>query len=330
METTGHACGKLILAGEHAVVYGVPAIALGIDRGATARARKLEARASGADEVGPSRLRIATWSVDQTEDEDRELSRALRALLASIRSRGPLPPLEIEAGTELPAGGGLGCSAALGVAIARAAGGFAADPGDAREHAMAWEKIFHGNPSGVDAAVAALGGSIQFMRDGETSVIEPILAGAPLVFAVGHSGTASSTRSMVQAVARQRDRHPALVDKTFGGIHAVVRNARLAIEAGDRVALGKLLDLNQMLLAGLMLSTQEIETMCSSAREAGALGAKLTGAGGGGCVLALVESRASAERVLAAWEALSFEGFVAELRAPTRERSRDIAEGAQP
>ncbi|HSQ64457.1 MAG TPA: mevalonate kinase [Polyangiaceae bacterium] len=317
-ETSGHACGKLILAGEHAVVYGVPAIALGIDRGASARARELAA--------GPSRLRITTWSTEVTEDDGRELGRALASLLASVRAGGPLPPLEIEAEAELPAGGGLGCSAALGVAIARAASGFAADPGDAREHAMAWEKIFHGNPSGVDAAVAALGGTLQFVRDGERSHIEPITARAPLVFAVGHSGTASSTRSMVEAVARQRAQRPAIVDKTFEGIGAVVSNARLAIEAGDRGALGKLLDLNQMLLAGLLLSTQEIEAMCSSAREAGALGAKLTGAGGGGCVIALVESRPGAERVLSAWKGLSFEGFVAELRAPSRERIVDLAE----
>jgi len=182
----------------------------------------------------------------------------------------------------------------------------------AREHAMAWERVFHGNPSGVDAAVAALGGTLLFAREGDSSVVQRLLAGAPLILVIGHSGLPSSTRTMVESVARQRAQHPDVVDKTFDAIAAIVRNARLAIEAGDVRGLGKLLDLNQMLLAGLLLSTQEIESMCSIARDHGALGAKLTGAGGGGCVVALVETRASAERVLTAWRGDGKASFVAE------------------
>lgn len=83
------------------------------------------------------------------------------------------------------------------------------------------------------------------------------------------------------------------------GIESLVKNARLALEAGDVTGLGRLLDLNQMLLSGLMVSTEEIETACRVAREAGALGAKLTGAGGGGAVIALCE--ADPEPVLDAW-----------------------------
>jgi mevalonate kinase len=88
-----------------------------------------------------------------------------------------------------------------------------------------------------------------------------------------------------------------------------VQNARLAIEAGDRFALGRLMDLNQMVLSGLFVSTQEIERLCDLARTAGALGAKLTGAGGGGCVVALVANAGVAERVLEAWSGEGFDGF---------------------
>ena len=115
---------------------------------------------------------------------------------------------------------------------------------------------------------------------------------------------------MVDGVAKMRARKPDVVAKTFEGIRSLVSNARLAIEAGDRVALGKLMDLNQMLLCGLFVSSPEIERMCGSAREAGALGAKLTGAGGGGCVVALVPSAAVGEAVLAAWRADGFDGFL--------------------
>ncbi|HEY2370741.1 MAG TPA: hypothetical protein VGH87_30310, partial [Polyangiaceae bacterium] len=222
-----------------------------------------------------------------------------------------------------------GCSAALGVAIARAVVGVCTDD-EARAHAMAWERVFHGNPSGVDAAVAAMGGAIVFERSEGDSKIEALEFGTQLVLAIGHSGVSSSTKTMVESVARQRERNPDLVRKTFEGITAISRNARLAIEAGDVVALGKLLDMNQMLLAGLLLSTQEIETLCLCAREAGALGSKLTGAGGGGCVVALAESHASAESIVAAWRTEGFAGFVTEAgnREVRVKRARIAAGGA--
>jgi mevalonate kinase len=306
----------LILAGEHAVVYGVPAVALGIDRGALAHAKELAS--------GPCRLRVTTWSADVSERDGHELARAFHALLGSVRTDGALAPVEVEATTELPAGGGLGCSAALGVAIARAVAPDASDD-DIREHAMAWERIFHGNPSGVDAAVATLGGAVQFVRQDERSVIETIAPLGSLVFAIGHSGIASSTRAMVESVARQRAERPAAVEATFDAVRAVVGGVRAALEAGDRVALGQLLDQNQAHLGTLALSTPSIELMCESAREAGALGAKLTGAGGGGCVVALADGRASAERILSAWKARSFEGFVAEIHTRGRAHAHDHA-----
>jgi mevalonate kinase len=301
--TVGRASGKVILLGEHAVVYGVPAIAVGIDRGASA---------SATTTVEGRKLRVNTWGaeVDAT-DETRDLARAFAALLGAARVQGPI---FVEADADLPPGGGLGCSAALGVAVARAVlttvHGSATDE-QTLECAMAWERVFHGNPSGVDAACATLGGSVRFEKG---QPIETLVVRAPLHFAIGHSGIASSTRSMVESVARQKERRPEVVQKAFEGIASLVSNARLAIEAGDRSALGKLMDMNQMLLAGLMLSTEEIEKMCGIARGAGALGAKLTGAGGGGCVVALCESRTAAETVAEAWRSAGFESFVTETR----------------
>jgi mevalonate kinase len=132
---------------------------------------------------------------------------------------------------------------------------------------------------------------------------------------------ASSTKSMVEAVAHLRSRRQQVVDNSFEAIRTLVSNARLAIEAGDRFALGRLMDLNQMLLSGLFVSTPEIERMCGLARGAGALGAKLTGAGGGGSVVALVASQASADDVLAAWKAEGFSGFTACVAPETRARA---------
>jgi mevalonate kinase len=224
--------------------------------------------------------------------------------------------MAIEAEADLPPGGGLGCSAAIGVAVARAIDP-AANEARVLEHAMAWEQVFHGNPSGVDAAVAVSGGCVLF-RKGQG--IEPIHAKGGLVLCVGSTGAASSTKSMVDAVARLRERRPKMVETTFEAIRSLVANARLAIEAGDRIGLGKLMDLNQMVLSGLFVSSEEIERMCDLARGAGALGAKLTGAGGGGSVVALVSSGVAAEKVIDAWRAAGFEGFAARVAAPEAPR----------
>jgi mevalonate kinase len=185
---------------------------------------------------------------------------------------------------------------------------------------MAWERVFHGNPSGVDAAVSASGGCVYFRRNDPGAApappsIEPVLVKGGLVLAIGSTGVPSSTKTMVDGVARLRERRPEIAQKSFEGIRALVQNARLAIEAGDKFALGRLMDLNQMILSGLFVSSEEIERMCSLARDKGAFGAKLTGAGGGGSVVALAQSAAGAEKIIEAWRAAGFDGFVARVAA---------------
>jgi len=322
-----HAFGKVILLGEHAVVYGVPAIAVGISRGAMARVTP--------SKEGPSVLRLEGLPIDlRADDDERDLARSFRAVLEASSVRAPCL---VEARADLPPGGGLGCSAALGVAIARAL-----DPkADAQlvaERAMGWERVFHGNPSGIDTAVSAQGGCLFFERGrGFERVLLPAIGPAvgaegsgaasagKLLLCVGHTGTVSSTKSMVEGLARLRERRGPIVEKSFDAIRALVRNARLAIEAGDVKALGQLMDLNQMLLSGLFLSTQEIERLCGRAREVGALGAKLTGAGGGGCVVALVEDENVAERVLRSWKDDGFDGFLAETPGQPATRDETLA-----
>ncbi len=296
----GRACGKVILLGEHAVVYGVPAIAVGIDRGARAQATPIGS--------APSRLHVTGWNIDLNEnDAEHDLGRAFRSMLDAVRTQQPsLGPQSVEVEADLPPGGGLGCSAAMGVAIARAL-----DPAATEEHlqerAMAWERVFHGNPSGVDAAVAARGGCV-FFRRGEP--LESVRARGTLHLCIGSTGTASSTKSMVDAVAKLRARRPDIVEGSFDAVRQLVQSARAAIVSGDRFALGRLMDLNQTLLSALFVSTPDIEKMCTAARGAGALGAKLTGAGGGGSVVALVASAVSGEGVLQAWRRDGFSGFV--------------------
>jgi mevalonate kinase len=153
-------------------------------------------------------------------------------------------------------------------------------------------------------------GGIACFRKGEP--LEPVRVRQPLKLVIGDSGEPSSTREMVEGVARQRERDPARFEKTLGGIASLVQNARLAIEAGDLYGLGQLMNLNQALLNTLMISTATLEEMCAAARHAGAEGAKLTGAGGGGCMFALVKDDEVAARVARAIEDTGHRAFVAE------------------
>lgn len=296
-EGSGRASGKVILFGEHAVVHGVPAIAAGISRGATARARSARK--------------------DKISIHGRELPADHELLIALERMRTVLgaPPAAIELELKLPPGAGLGSSAAMGMATARALlslrekreveqplGSLMPAERKLFEAAQAWEGVFHGNPSGVDVAAAQRSGVIRFARSEEP---ETLALAKPLRLVIAQAGPPASTKEMVDGVARFKTRNPAQFTRTLEAIASLVDNAALLLRQGDHPAVGKLMDLNHMLLAGWMLSTEEIETACRSAREAGALGAKLTGAGGGGCVVALADSADSQQEILKTWKRLS-------------------------
>jgi len=297
----GFGRGKVILLGEHAVVHGCPAIAVGIERGVTAEAMPSER----------DLLRLSPWDLALEPDPaGREpLERAFATALALYRER---PSLEVSAQVDLPAGAGLGCSAAIGVAVLDAIDetlGIKRSRTDLATAALAWEKVFHGNPSGIDNTMSAVGGVALYRRG---DALQPLRSNKPLHLVIGHSGESSSTKEMVASVGRQLESDRERVTKAFEGIEVLVRNAKLAIEAGDHVALGQLLDLNHTILSSLMLCTTKLDDMCQTARQAGALGAKMTGAGGGGCMFALAAKHDEAVRLR---EVLGEGSFVAEVSA---------------
>ena len=303
----GH--GKVILFGEHGVVHGRPALAMAVEGGAEVQLR--------ARDTGITSLHIAPWDVridtsDTPSENALPLQNALKAARALYEDH-----LEVELGAEvkLPGGAGMGSSAALGVAVLRAmdeARGIQREDAEIAERSLAWERVFHGNPSGVDNALAAHGGVAVF-RKGQP--IERVVPRQVVRLVVGNSGESSSTKEMVDSVARQLERDPARVEKIFEGMESIVRNGRLALEQGNLRDLGQLLQLNHGLLASLMLSTPTLEEMLRAAEQAGALGAKVTGAGGGGCMIALVEDAGSQANVAAAIRDLGKDVYEVETNA---------------
>lgn len=284
----------MILLGEHVVVHGRPALAAALEGGARATARPADAMV----------LSVAPWGVRVRKGESEPLARAFEHL---TRAMGVSEPVAVDASVAVPSGAGLGSSAALGVAVLRAIDDLfetTRTDDELHELALVWERVFHGNPSGIDTAMALAGGVARYVREpgpGEKRLVA-VTPRRPIRLVIGESGEGASTKAMVEEVARQRARSPDKTEKLFDAVGSIVETGRAAIERGDLRALGQLFDMNQAFLASLMVSTAELEEMCAAAREAGALGAKLTGGGGGGCMIALVEDEAKEAAVT---EALS-------------------------
>ena len=294
--------GKLLLFGEHAVVYGQPALAAALTVG-------VEARVTGRS---TGRISIPAWQIEVDGAADHRVAAALRALRAALPFDASGYDLHLDAG--LPAGAGVGSSAAMAVAAARAlaaAAGKPLPPATLFEAAMAAERVFHGNPSGLDHAVAIHGGLMRFVR-GTPPSMRSIRLGAPFRFLVAQVEAGADTGRMVASVAALRDAHP-VAHTLCDAIGALVAEAELALVAGDRPAVGRLMNLNHGLLAALGVSTARLDAAVHTARTAGALGAKLTGAGGGGCMVALVTDD-TAPAVAAALQPLSLATFEANLQ----------------
>ena len=284
----GRAAGKVILLGEHAVVYGRPALAAGLPLGLAAEV---------ASSAGGPRL--------ESDHPDLDADPRAAALVAEAAAILDLPGRDsvIRVRSELPPGVGLGSSAALAVAVLRAlaAGG---DRLLSRDEELRLgrhlEAIFHGHPSGIDPAAAALGpGCFRFVR-GDPPTIMPLRLARALPLVVAMSTRPRSTGAAVTALRTRWEADPTRHERLFDEVASIVEEGVHVAERGDLEALGRTFDQNQAVLEALGVSAPEVEALAERARRAGALGAKLTGGGAGGAVVAVATDPDAVARRLAA------------------------------
>jgi mevalonate kinase len=276
--------GKVILFGEHAVVYGQPAIAVPIT----------QVRATATVEPAPpgSGLAIAVPDLGKsislgTAPQDEPLTAAARLTLAHLST--PEPDATLTISSTIPISSGLGSGAAVSAALVRALAGFLGhtlEPAQVSALVFEVEKIHHGTPSGIDNTVVAYEQPVYFVHG---RPVKRLPVGAPLNLLIGDTGTRSPTKHVVERVRQAREHSPARYDALFDQIGDIVNEARRAIEAGDVETLGPLMDDNHGLLIELGVSSSKLDELVETARFGGAMGAKLSGAGQGGNMIALVE-----------------------------------------
>jgi mevalonate kinase len=280
--------GKIILFGEHAVVYGRPAIA--------APVTQLRATAVVEDnlETGVI-LRAPDLGRDyglQEADETDPFARAVHIVIASA-GFFRMPDLIITVRSAIPIASGLGSGAAMASAVIRALAihfGFEFFATNEWVSDMTYqvEHLLHGTPSGIDNTVVSYEKPVYFQRRQPVNLIETFTLARPLHLLIADTGLASSTKMVVGDVRRQWEADRSRFEKLFDHCGRIAAAARKAIEAGEIETLGKLMYENHAYLREMTVSSPELDRLVAAAESAGALGAKLSGAGRGGNVIALV------------------------------------------
>lgn len=297
--------GKVILFGEHFVVMGEPALAMAIDLQTEMSAR---ARGDGAIRIRSDAANAAGIFTDDTfvpegaNPRTRQILEPLKVAaeesLSFIGKRGQ--GVDLVVSSKLPISVGLGSSASVAVAtISAVTRLFDAElaRSDIYELAFASERMIHGNPSGIDQTTATYGGLVLYSR---CEGMRRLSVEANLSLVIGNTGIQRSSGPLIKKVAELRRRRKKYVDELAASSRRITFEALEALSSGRLKRVGELMDWNHQLLVKMGVSTPKLNHLVKAARKAGALGAKLTGAGGGGCMIALVtdESRASVVREL--------------------------------
>ena len=280
--------GKVILCGEHAVVYGRPAIAIPVFKVAsTCRIIARPTATSNDIIINAPKIGLKT-ELDKLSDT-HPIRKTIEIVLESLKFKH-LPSCEILINSSIPTAAGMGSSASTSVALIRAVSTFLGHPFESSEInriAFEIEKFHHGSPSGIDNTVITYAKPLYFVRNSPYQFLS-IKKGFSLLIA--DSGISSSTGKVVNEVKAGWEKEPAKYEGYFNEIQSICNAIRGCLESGETDALGELLNNNHRLLIEMGVSCPKLDHLVKTALENGAEGAKLSGGGQGGNMIALVSS----------------------------------------
>jgi mevalonate kinase len=297
----GSGYGKVILFNEHFVVYQVPSIVSAIDKVTTATVERSIGKGWTLEDNRPATL---GYKEEKLEHQEESINLILKAAGIDPAKN----PIKIAFGGDLVAASGIGASAASCTALARALSdefnlGLSDD--QINELAYEGEKGYHGTPSGIDNTAATYGGLIWFVR-GEPNVMERIKIKRPVEVVMADTGLVANTKAAVAGVRERKDKYPEKYKKIFNEAKELAFMARKALENYDLGAVGKLMDENHRQLQAIEVSCKELDFLVELVRANGAYGAKMTGGGLGGNMVALTPGKDLQDRVA---RAIKKEGF---------------------
>ncbi len=301
--TTSSAPGKIILFGEHAVVYGRPALAVPVTEvqaaaivtdlpdngtGGSAQAKKPD-RVDWRKRVLVEAQAIGLSSDLYSLPPDEPLASTILLVFDSLGVSQP-PACKITIKSTIPIASGLGSGAAVSVALIRALSTHIHRPlTDEQVNRLAFEieRLLHGTPSGIDNTVVTYCMPVFFVKGEAIRTLQP---GAPLTLVIADTGVSAPTRESVADVRGLWKTDKPHMERLFDQVGEISRKARAAVESGDLPLIGELMNSNHALLQEMTVSSPELDRLVVAARAAGAMGAKLSGGGRGGNMIALVDS----------------------------------------
>lgn len=304
---------KIILFGEHFVVYGNPAILATIDRRITVTAKKAkDGKVKIKSDIASGEFDGSTFRLIEGANARATLEPLYFAAKHSLDARKQKGGLEIEIKSDIPYGVGLGSSAASLVATIAAVESLLgrADKKKVCESAIEAEKIIHKNSSGADCYVSTFGGMINYSKGGGYKKIE---AKGKLFLVIGDTGIKHNTGELVSSVRKLKEANQMAFSGMMSQAKDMCAQALTAIDNGNIDHLGMLMNESQLLLERLGVSHEKADELIEVAKSAGAVGAKITGAGGGGAIIALASSKEDSERIAAAIKEAGQNAFEVEI-----------------
>lgn len=294
----GSAFGKTILIGDQFVLWEIPAIVSAISFETVAEVERIE---GGGWILEDNRVEVPGYKAKKKEQQIESINRILEVMNIDIEET----PIKITFGGTLLAGSGVGASAASCVSLARALNdefklGYTID----QINQVGWEgeHAYHGLPSGVDNTASTYGGLLLYqIKEGEKR-FERISVPKPLDVVLANSGVTSDTSTLRGAVMAQERKDSQLFATRLKTITDQVYQMRRGLEAGDWAGVGAIMTENHKILIDMGLSHEKLVYLCNIALEHGALGAKLTGGGRGGYMIALTPGKELQDTVASAFE----------------------------